>query len=371
MNSQKQLTINFDKDFEKIKDSTATVEELRVAMFSPVEKFSHNSNAVKQLKENKFVLRKTNWGEMKLEKVLLSQVHRDLLDCVLTYGEPVKKQDHTGNRIGYVFSANEILSKYYGGNSKSRNTKFIEDKLTDMMASVISLKLNNGNFFKFQILSSVGYEKSLGKYYMEFNPKYIEFLSSSLSINYSNELPKLINIGDPLIKAIIRFSFTHKDKISLKVYDPNAEYGKRGILEAIGYPTESKSSITEAYKKLDEYRDVLKDFGIIFNLDRKTYKYERKNDIELSFIPPVRKVDSKIIDVQVDINETPENLIKFIGKTIDYKSKFFIIDTITTENDEINIMLYETNDNNKKLKRLPFKMSSPQLEELLRKILVI
>ena len=78
-----QSIISFDKVKEKFKCSTATVEEMRYAIFAPIERVSYNSKASIEMRKNKNIQKKKNWGKFKIKNKILNQTHRDLLDCIL------------------------------------------------------------------------------------------------------------------------------------------------------------------------------------------------------------------------------------------------------------------------------------------------
>lgn len=337
--SQTQTVISFDAVYNKFNSSTATVEELRLALFAPIEKFSHNSKTVLQMKEKKEIVRKTNWGTVKIKKTLLSQNHRDLLDCILTYGEFHSLDGE--NTIGYRFSLNSILKKMYGEDKKTRNTKVITDLLEDMLSSVISIEPNNGDFAKFQIFSFSGYLEEIKDYYIKFNPEYVRFFSKSLTIEYKNILDEIILIKEPIIKAIIRLALTQKESLTMKVYDPSAEIGKSGILEAIGYPIESDAMKKRAFKILKDNQETLKKYGIYYDSEQKnkTIKY-RKNQ-KIKFIPPTTNA---ILD-SLGENEKDKyvELEIFINKKFKFKEVVYRIEEIFLDENKKVIILKSKN----------------------------
>lgn len=241
-----QSVISFDKVREKFKCSTATVEEMRYAIFAPIERISYNSKAANEMRKNKNIERKTNWGTFKIKNAILTQTHRDLLDCILTYGELLENNNDDKDSIGYKFSLNQMLNKFYA--KKTRNTKIITSLIEDLVSALIIIEPNNGDHAKFNILSFAGYLKEIDSYYIKFNPYYVSFFFNSLTINYKEYLDDIIHIKEPIIKAIIRLALTQKDTLTLKIYDKDAEKGKTGILEAIGENIENESQRKELLK---------------------------------------------------------------------------------------------------------------------------
>ena len=346
-----QTLMCFETVREKFNSSTSTIEELRLAMFAPIQKFSHNSKTAIEMKEKKRIVRKTNWGSVKIEKTLLSQNHRDLLDCILTYGEPIEPLDGE-NTIAYKFSLYNLLKKIYGEHTKTKNTEPINKMLTDMLSSVISIEPSTGDFAKFQILSFAGYKKEIDSYYVKFNQEYVRFFSKSLSINYQDSLPDILQIKEPMIKAIIRLALTQKDAITMKIYDPTAEEGRSGILEAIGYPIESPTQKKRAFKILKENSDVLKKYGVYYNPSSKNNIIKYKKNQIVKFIP--KAIHKALIEKGPGEEDAYVRLEEFIDKKFNFKNEKYMITNIYFEQSKNKIIVesYLTNDKNKNTKLL-------------------
>lgn len=340
----------FEAVRDKFNDSTATVEELRLAMFAPIQKFSHNSKTVLEMKEKKRIVRKTNWGLLKIEKTLLSQNHRDLLDCILTYGEPIQPLDGE-NTIAFKVSLYSLLKKIYGEDTKTKNTDQITGMLTDMLSSVISLEPNSGDFAKFQILSFAGYKKEIEAYYIKFNAEYVKFFSNSLTINYKSSLPDILQIREPIIRAIIRLAFTQESTLTMKIYDPKAELGKSGLLEAIGYPIESPTQKKRAFKILKDNADILKKYGVYYS-DEKSNLVRYKKNQDIKFIPPT--LHKALIDKGPGEEDVYLKLEKFIDKKFNFKDETYVITSIylDEEKNKIIVKSYLELDDEKNVKSL-------------------
>lgn len=347
---QSQMLMCFEAVRDKFNDSTATVEELRLAMFAPIQKFSHNSKTVLEMKEKKRIVRKTNWGLLKIEKTLLSQNHRDLLDCILTYGEPIQPLDGE-NTIAFKVSLYSLLKKIYGEDTKTKNTDQITGMLTDMLSSVISLEPNSGDFAKFQILSFAGYKKEIEAYYIKFNAEYVKFFSNSLTINYKSSLPDILQIREPIIRAIIRLAFTQESTLTMKIYDPKAELGKSGLLEAIGYPIESPTQKKRAFKILKDNADILKKYGVYYS-DEKSNLVRYKKNQDIKFIPPT--LHKALIDKGPGEEDVYLKLEKFIDKKFNFKDETYVITSIylDEEKNKIIVKSYLELDDEKNVKSL-------------------
>lgn len=344
-----QQTFNFELAKEKFDNSTSTVEELRLAIFAPVSKFPHNSKTMINMKKNKKIVRKTNWGEVTVERTPLSQIHRDLLDCILSYGDSVKPLGDNKNTIAYCFSATDIL-KHYGA-EKSRNTKWLEDRLKDMMSSIISIKPKKDEIARsFQIISFVGYKEELGAYYLELNSNYVHYFTTRLTINYKKSLPELLAVKSPMIRAIIRLALT-QNQLTMKVYDPTAEEGKTGILEAIGYPIESDAMKKSAYKTLKDNIEVLKSFGVHYSPSVKnTMKFKKKEKI--TFVPPLvnkklKKMGTEEENAYVLLQEFVDSV--FLEDIVKFKITKIIFNV---ETESIEVSAFDTNGSKSDIKVL-------------------
>lgn len=267
--NRKKTPVLFDI-VEKIEKSTSTVEELRVPIFAPIQKISANSKTFKEFMEKKKRRTiKTSWGELEIQVNLLTQVHRDILDCIYTCSRKVKKLD--SGRVAIYFSQTEVLKTY--GDSTGNNCEWLRQKLEEIRQTVIKYKSNNGDSFDFNIISHLDYSSTHESYGITLDERYVKFYEQSLSINYKKKLNELLEIKSALLKAIIRFFFTHKE-IRIRLDD---------VLRTIGFPIESPKTLQLAKKELRESVELLQSFGIEYNYKLQSFYY-RGND-SVGFIP--------------------------------------------------------------------------------------
>ncbi len=355
-----QSIISFDKVKEKFKCSTATVEEMRYAIFAPIERVSYNSKASIEMRKNKNIQKKTNWGTFKIKNRILTQTHRDLLDCILTYGE-LLESDHE-NYIGYKFSLNQMLNKFYG--KKTRNTKIITDLIEDLLSALILIEPNNGDHAKFSILSFGGYLKELDSYYIKFNPDYVNFFFNSLTINYKEYLDDIIHIKEPIIKAIIRLALTQKDTLTLKIYDKDAEKGKTGILEAIGETIENESQKKRAFKILRDNAHILEKYGVYYEPGVNKIRYRKNRNIK--FIPA--RLNQMIQEKSNEEKDIFFQLENYKNKTFILNDKNYSIEDIilNEQNKDISVAMKELDTNTVKIIPLPLvEKSKDFLDDLI------
>ena len=249
-NKKKQLSL-----FESFKTSNSTVTELRVGVFAPITQITTNSLTYKEFVEQGRVRTiKTNWGSVKIKGNILTQIHKDIIDAIFTtatYTEKTKR----GN-IALFFSSYKV-QECLGRKSKG-NSSWLKKKLDEIKTTNIEYIDKDGNTFDFNITDSGGYSTKKDSYMIIFTEGYMNFFQNQVGVNYKKELPNLMKIDDPLIKAIIRFFFTHANNMQIHL---------NNILEVLGYPMTDRSLRT-ARKIVKDHKDILEKFNI--NTDTKS-----------------------------------------------------------------------------------------------------
>ncbi|WP_457748759.1 hypothetical protein [Sulfurimonas sp.] len=267
----KQLSL-FDNIIGKIEKSTASVTELRIPIFAPVQKLSGNSVTVKEFKKNGGIRTiKTKWGKVEIRgRALLTQVHRDLLDCIYTHAEKIEEID--GGMVVILYSQTKILREYKSDKSGSweTQTKWLKTKIKEIRDVTISYEDMYGNSFDFNIISNLDYRAEDSMYSIVLDSRYLKFYKNELSINYKKELPKLLQIESAPIKAVIRWFFTHRDNVQYKVMV---------VLEALGFPIESIRSIQMIKKDFKDKKDIFASFGIVYDPDDEIFYYDSNPNI--------------------------------------------------------------------------------------------
>jgi len=283
----------------KIERSNATVSELRVPIFSPLEKISHNSKIALNFLKNKGTRTvATSWGESSMRgRVLLCQVHRDLLDCIYLNATNYEQTDHGSMKI--FFSRRRVLISYFGNTTGSNNQAWLATKLEEIRDTTISFKNKDGDSFDFNIIKHLDYKADKKMYCIELDERYVKFYAKDLSVNYQKLLPSILTIKNSIIKTIVRFLLTHhRIKINLEK-----------TLFTIGYPFEdlsdvNKRSLLRELKKESEY--LKERFLINYDEFNRTFEYVQHDQI--SFISSITNL-SKTISSNLEVED-------LIGKTI-------------------------------------------------------
>jgi len=273
---------------KKIEQSTSTVSEIRVPIFLPVAKIAHNSKIALEFKKNENILKlKTSWGNVELRgRKLLTSVHRDILDCISTYNR--KTELCMNGDIKIYFTLTNIL-KQYGHKNPNANIAWLKKRIEEIRDLTVNYVRNNGDNFDFNLISNISHSEELKMYCITLDKAYVKFYESELSINYKKELPKLLQIKDPIIKTIIRWFFTHSSQTS---------YGLTTVLDAIGIPTDFLSlRMFQLHKKsIKDGIGILNKFGIDFNFKEEIFFYTGNENV--AFIPSlfsnVKKPNKKL-----------------------------------------------------------------------------
>lgn len=311
--TQKQLAL-FDNVVDKIEKSTTSVTELRVPIFAPVQKLSGNSTTAKEFKKNGGIRTiATSWGKVEIRgRALLTQVHRDLLDCIYTHATEVKQAND--NQVTILFSQTKILREYKSGKSSSweTQTKWLRTKIKEIRDITINYEDTRGNSFDFNLISNLDYSEEYNSYSITLDKRYLKFYERELSINYKQELPKLLKVESAAIKAVIRWFFTHKNESKYKIMT---------VLEALGFPVESPKSVQTIKREFKENIETFKSFGIDYDPSEEVFFY--RGNPNVGFIPSL--FTQKDRSSKKTIEHITVNLKEFIGKKIHLENNETIV----------------------------------------------
>jgi len=264
----KQLLLEFDviKKFEK---TLTTANELRTGIFAPIDKISANSKTYKDfISNNRKRTMETSWGKTIIKGNILTQTHRDLLDCIIAGAKEIKELE--GGAIAVYFSTTDILKSYSG--KVNTNTKWLKDKLDEIQNSSIEFKQNNSkDYYSFSIIDSHAFSTKHNSFGLVLTPAYRKFFEEQLTINYKKELPKLLKVKSALLRSIIRFFWSHSVGSNMDIDN---------LLKTVGFPIESIRMKQKAVKEIKDNAALLLEYGIIF--EPKSKLIYRKESFENS-----------------------------------------------------------------------------------------
>ncbi len=322
---------------EKIENSTSTITELRIPIFSPVQKLSGNSVTAREFKKNGGIrVIETSWGKVEIRgRKLLTQVHRDLLDCIYTHASKVLPLPT--EEVVLVFSQTKIL-KEYSRDSKSvhweNQTKWLKEKIKEIRDITVNYVDTKGNSFDFNLISHLDYLEEHKAYSITLDNRYLKFYERELSINYKKELTKLLQVDSALTKAIIRWFFTHKKESRFKLMT---------VLEALGFPIDSPKSLQVCKRTMKEEVGELQSFGIDYNPSEEMFYY--RGNTAVGFIPSLFNENNILLEKELVVNK--KSLKDLIGQNIDINGNNTTVKSISYENEGALICAayVETQDN--------------------------
>lgn len=261
---------------EKIEKSTATIAELRIPIFLPFRQLAHNSKLALSFKKNGGKMTfETSWGKVSIRgRKLLTDVHRDILDCISSYNIKTSHVAGTGE-IDIYFTLTGIL-KHYGQKNPNANVSWLKERIEEIRDTTIVYEDTKGNSFDFNISSGLIYLESERLYKMTLDKKYVKFYAEQLTINYKKELSNLLDIKSPLVKQIVRWFFTHRKEVKYSLAIVFETIGLRGDLMSI--------RMLQTHKKIvKDNNHILNRFGVDYDhVDEVFYYAGNKN---VSFIP--------------------------------------------------------------------------------------
>lgn len=264
----------------KLERSNVSVSELRTGLWAPIEKISSTSLIYKNFIKNKRSRAiSTKWGRVLVTGNILTQVHRDLLDCIIAAADNIEEIQDGG--IAVYFNESSALKRY--GNKASSNHTWLRTKIREIRNTSIEMEDKKGKYYAFQIIEEDGGIAETGEYKLVFSAKYRQYIEGQLTIGYLDELDKLLTIQSALLKSIIRFFWTHKDAWRMPVDD---------LLLTVGYPQDSAAAIRAAKREIESNILKLEEFGIYsgeeeyFEGNRRKIKkllYRKPEDLKVNF----------------------------------------------------------------------------------------
>jgi hypothetical protein len=341
MKQQKAIQQSFDFDIlDKFTMTNATVKELRTSFWLPIEKITKTSKIYKDFEANK---RKkeiiTPWGKTIIKGNIPTQLHRNLFDCILANYDEMTVLD--SGDILVKFSTTKILKAY--GYSSTRASLWLKEKLDELRICVIEVySAESERLYDFNIISNLVGDNKKGEFGIIIDKDYANFFANEVTINYKDDLDKLLSVeakgkdeSTALLQAIIRFFWTHQNESHMQIESKN---NKIGLLESIGFPIESPKTLQRAKKTIKNNADTLKNFGIIYEEDKKNRLSYLKNSFEnsIKFLGSVQKNIKKVKKLETFCNK--KILVSDIEYTIENITKHkdsYIIETI--EGEKLNI----------------------------------
>lgn len=265
----------------RMERSNVSVSELRTGLWAPIEKVSSTSIIYKEFVKNKRSRAiSTSWGKVLVTGNILTQVHRDLLDCIFAAASHIEELS-TGS-VEVYFNETEVLKKY--GNTGGTNHTWLRTKIREIRNTSIEMEDHSKKYYAFQILEDDAAIPDTGEFKIVFSSKYRNYIEGQLTIGYIDELDKLLTIPSALLRAIVRFFWTHKDAAKMEI---------ESLLATVGYPASSQQALRAAKREIEANFETLEKFGIsaleeeVTESGRKKIKkilYRRDENAKIHFV---------------------------------------------------------------------------------------
>lgn len=269
---QQLSLLDFQTIVDKVEQSTASVRELRVPIFLPVGKLTHNSTILKAFRENdNRMIVETSWGKCEIRgRTLLTQVHRDILDCIMSYSKDIRPYNE--DEILVLFSQTRILDEYsVKTGTVKKNTVWLKEKIQEIRDVTINPLDGEKITADYNIIRSViDASSQYGSFGIILDRRYIEAFRRDLTINYEKILPDLLKVKNPAFQSIIRWYMTHSKEMKHKLDT---------VLRSIAFPMDSPQMVRKIKKELREGREVFYQFGIEYNPIDQTFYYRGNESI--------------------------------------------------------------------------------------------
>lgn len=269
--NHEQATFDLTTVNDKIEDMSATVSELRTGIFAPITKISSTSIIYKNFVANKRERKiETKWGNVVVTGNILTQVHRDILDAIFATKSEVK--DVEDGKAVY-FKLADISKALNPEGDDNFNYKWIKQKIKEIQTTAIEFRYTDSkNYVSFNFINKAAFSEKHGSFGIVFTHDYLKFIDSQMTVSYKDELQKLLKVENALIKAIIRFFWTHQ----------HCNISVEQILISIGYPVESERAIRDAKKAIKDNKELLSSFNIIYNA-KENLLYSQDKELKLRF----------------------------------------------------------------------------------------
>ncbi len=216
---------------------TSTVIQSRVPMFLPVKTVNNDTDDSIDIE----IINKH--GRIVLSKCKLTQVHRNIIDVIFSYYEPI---DLGYGQVGFKFTKYDFFKNYYisnNGDEKkvSKNSKWLVTKFDEMQDAKIRFYFENNDISSIDSEGVISRHKQVTikktgetHYAVAFSRSFMKMFDNDLNI-YSQKLTKkILLLNHAITQAFVRFVITN-EKINTSL---------EKILRELGIEKEDKEGMS-------------------------------------------------------------------------------------------------------------------------------
>ncbi len=179
---------------------------------SDIHKRFIKSNQVLELEHNLF-------GRLQVRARLLGQIHKDILEVLLTGEKVFNKNDR---RFSVEMSAYQILKRL---GVTTSNKEWLSNKINEIAECRIRFINDDGDDFSFDFIDTVtgitkkdenGNAIKSGEKTIKvvFSEAYTAFLARTEILDYSNYIDDIVSIDNTFVKAVVRYMLINNGKDS-------------------------------------------------------------------------------------------------------------------------------------------------------------
>jgi hypothetical protein len=218
----------------------------------------------------------------------LTQIHRDILDIALFYGNS-DVENHIIQRVPVrTFTLYEIQEHLQ--HKSRKNQAWLKEKFQDLKrATIIIRSKENKEDIEFNIIRAARYSNKIQGYVLVFEELYFSFFEKEIGVNYKALLPKILQLRYPQTKAVVRY---------LLSFSKGHQIGIDNILQKIGIMGGGRNIRIHKKNVLAELKKVGKKFNIkIVENDKEhgkiSLKYKKHKKVKI--FHPLKEPTSGII----------------------------------------------------------------------------
>ncbi|MGO9612364.1 MAG: hypothetical protein ACLPX5_04965 [Dissulfurispiraceae bacterium] len=190
-----------------------TVTQGRVPIFLPVKQT-----------DQKLDLEVTNiWGKCVIRGCRLTQVHRNILDCIFTYHRHFYKEGD--GAVAFLVNPYQLLQKL--GVSPTNHT-WLAKKLDELHNTIVitetsKWKIHSGIVRKHAYSKIVDNRRAATRtkfgnklYFIVFEAEYMQFFSNDMNVHSQRLTSLILSLRHAVTQAFVRFCLTHRE-LNMKI----------------------------------------------------------------------------------------------------------------------------------------------------------
>lgn len=222
-NDSNELSLSimeFINSAPNINRACSSLLENSSSIFLPFKRIE-NSDIYKRFIKNNQVLEldHTLFGNIQVRARLLGQIHKDILEVLLTGEKIFNKKDR---RFSVEMSAYQILKRL---GVTTSNKEWLSNKINEIAECRIRFINEDGDDFSFDFIdtvSGISKKDDNGKVIKSgektikvvFSEAYTAFLARTEILDYSNYIDDIVSIDNTFVKAVVRYMLINNGKDS-------------------------------------------------------------------------------------------------------------------------------------------------------------